>query len=289
MSQESSPRQETAGCSTESDGKDSSVACPTCGDTFGSTQYMKVHHAQAHGESIAGVIVECDWCGDEIRKQPSNTDGNNYCSDDCYSNARSEQYSGDGHPRWNGGKETVVCEYCGDEYEVIKVRLDETRFCSQDCLHEWRSEHERGENHPNWTRVECECEICGKTVHRQPSQLERMDNVFCSQRCHREYQSIHQVGENHHNYKGGRIVRYGPNWKEQSDKCRERDGHECQICGLPQEEQDRKLTAHHIVPREKFIDDNGNFDWERANRLGNLLTVCDACHRKWEGIPLRPQ
>jgi endogenous inhibitor of DNA gyrase (YacG/DUF329 family) len=266
-----------------------STACPTCGrDGFKNTAGMKRHHAQVHGESIAGELVDCDWCGEEFRQKPNNTDGSNYCSNDCYSNGRSEKYSGEGHPRWAGGGVQLKCEYCDSEYTAVRAESDGSRFCSNECKSDWLSENRTGEDHHLYSRIECECEICGEEVLRKPSQYEAMDNVFCSQECHREYQSIHQVGENHHNYNGGRVEEYGPRWEKIAEERRKVDDYECQICGLSQEEHSEALSVHHIRPRESFIDD-GEFDHEAANRMGNLITLCKPCHRKWEGIPVIPQ
>jgi len=232
-----SPRQEASDSCSGSD-KSDSVECPTCGRTdFKNTHGMKIHHAVDHGESIAGVSVECNQCGDSYRTYPT--------------------------------------------------LEDESRFCSQECKAEWQSENRKGEDHPNYNRIECECEICGETVHRQPSQLERMENVFCSQECHREYQSIHQRGEDHHHYKPESIDDYGPNWHRQRRKALERDNHKCQFCGLPESEHHQGLSVHHITPREAFMQD-GEFDYEQANKLDNLLSLCQACHRKVEQWGLLP-
>ena len=285
MTAETSPAGE-AGSSTASDDKE--FSCPTCGKGFGSSQYMKVHHAHAHGESIAGVAVECDTCGTEFRRVPSSVRERNYCSNECMGKGRSERYSGENHPSYKGGKATISCEHCGGDYEVWPAQTDESRFCSIGCKSEWQSEHVSGENHHQYTSIDVECVICGKVVTRKPSHVEYVDNVFCSQGCHREYQSRHQVGENHHLYGGGRSEKYGPNWDEQAAKARERDGHKCQDCGAPQSDFDRALSVHHIMPRKKYTDENGNYDYERGNRLENLVTLCRSCHSKWEGLSLRP-
>lgn len=285
MSDESSPDQETADCNTESDDKE--VACPMCGDTFGSTQYMKVHHNHAHGESIAGDVVTCDYCGDDFRRNPCDTDGVNYCSKECVSNARSEKYSGEGHPNYKGGKDTVTCEYCGSEYKVWSTQVDKTRFCSNDCKADWQSENVTGEDHHQYNSVKIDCHICGETVRRKPSHLEGQERVFCSYGCHREYQSRHQVGENHHMYNGGRSEKYGPNWDEQAEKARCRDDYKCQDCGRGQDEFDRALSVHHIMPRKMYTDSDGKYDYERGNRLENLVTLCGSCHSKREAVTLK--
>jgi len=81
---------------------------------------------------------------------------------------------------------------------------------------------------------------------------------------------------------------YGPNWYEQRRAARERDGFECQVCGISDSTLDYELDVHHIRPRRKFTTESGEFDYEAANRLDNLVTLCRSCHNQWEGIPLRP-
>jgi 5-methylcytosine-specific restriction endonuclease McrA len=51
----------------------------------------------------------------------------------------------------------------------------------------------------------------------------------------------------------------------------------------------KALHVHHIERKESFRDKNGELDYERANRVENLITLCNKCHGRWEGIPLRPQ
>lgn len=102
-------------------------------------------------------------------------------------------------------------------------------------------------------------------------------------------------GPDHPTWKGGRenrIKRYAPNWDDQRDTRLERDGYECAVCGRENEEykqtHGRGLDVHHITPLRRFVTD-GELDHERANSLDNLITLCRACHARWEGIELRPQ
>lgn len=92
---------------------------------------------------------------------------------------------------------------------------------------------------------------------------------------------------------------YGPNWQRQRKRARRRDtpddGNEpvCQRCGMTDSEHREKkqkgLQVHHIKPLEEFIED-GEIDFERANALENLITVCVECHSVWEKCqPLRVQ
>jgi transposase len=95
-------------------------------------------------------------------------------------------------------------------------------------------------------------------------------------------------GEKHPNWDGGDIYYYGPNWQEQRSKARERDNYTCQSCGIKESEYEKELAVHHITRMRDFKTESG-FDYEQANDLDNLVTLCSSCHSRWEGIPLRPQ
>ena len=86
------------------------------------------------------------------------------------------------------------------------------------------------------------------------------------------------TGEDHYAWTGGHPRYYGRNWREQRKKTLERDEHTCQDCGTKEE-----LHVHHVHKIRSF--DNP----EDANYLENLTTLCQHCHKKWEGIPVRPQ
>jgi len=72
---------------------------------------------------------------------------------------------------------------------------------------------------------------------------------------------------------------YGPNWVQQRDLARARDGFRCQHCGAP-ERQGRQHDVHHLQPFREFgYVPGGNEAYLQANRLENLVTLCPTCHR----------
>lgn len=73
---------------------------------------------------------------------------------------------------------------------------------------------------------------------------------------------------------------YGPGWTLIRDAVRQRDGFSCQVCGRP--ETDRQHDVHHKIPFRTFRDESGHVLREKANQLGNLLTLCQECHQKAE-------
>ncbi len=81
---------------------------------------------------------------------------------------------------------------------------------------------------------------------------------------------------------------YGPNWQEQRQLVRERDGFRCSQCGAP-ERPTRQHDVHHIRPFRSFGYLPGvNENYKIANQLSNLRTLCRTCHQRVEsGVRLR--
>jgi DEAD/DEAH box helicase domain-containing protein len=69
-------------------------------------------------------------------------------------------------------------------------------------------------------------------------------------------------------------IDYGPNWPEQRDRARARDGYRCQNCGLP--EGTNSHHVHHKTPFRTFAS------YQKANQISNLVTLCPRCHRRAE-------
>lgn len=75
---------------------------------------------------------------------------------------------------------------------------------------------------------------------------------------------------------------YGPNWHEQRDRARARDGYRCVECGAPERET-RQHDVHHIQPFRSFGYVAGqNTAYLEANQLENLITLCGSCHQRVE-------
>lgn len=79
-----------------------------------------------------------------------------------------------------------------------------------------------------------------------------------------------QSGDKHHNWQGG-ISRlpYTQDWtRTLKEATRQRDGHQCKMCGIGQDEISEKLNVHHI-------------DYEKENcNTDNLISLCRSCHAK---------
>jgi len=125
-----------------------------CTDTFANTHDMKNHHAHAHGESIAGVSVECEWCGEELFRSNGRIERskNQFCDSNCLGKYK-EQITGEDHPLYNSI--VIECEWCGEKVEKwpSHAEKNEKAFCSRECQAEWKSENTQGENSPTWQEV----------------------------------------------------------------------------------------------------------------------------------------
>jgi len=272
--------------------------CPTCGESFESEGGMKSHHAQTHGESIAGVDIICDYCGEKAHKrQKKKRNDHEFCSRECYNNYQSEELSGENSPHWEGRQITVKCDWCNTETKkhAINYENNENAFCSIECHGQWVSENNCGENnHMFKPENTVECEVCGKEHQKSVSKRSRNDNHFCSMGCRGEWISQNRRGENHPRWiENNNSISYGGTWKQKRKERLEKDGHECVVCGKSnaQEELDsgRGLSVHHIIKAREYLQDDGTLNEERAHRIENLITLCASCHRRWEGIPLRPE
>lgn len=75
---------------------------------------------------------------------------------------------------------------------------------------------------------------------------------------------------------------YGPTWFRQRDAARARDGYRCRACGAP-ERDGRQHDVHHVRAFRSFGYVRGqNRHDEIANRVENLVTLCNRCHRRAE-------
>jgi DEAD/DEAH box helicase domain-containing protein len=81
---------------------------------------------------------------------------------------------------------------------------------------------------------------------------------------------------------------YGPNWQEQRQRVRTRDGLRCSQCGAA-EPPGRQHDVHHLTPFRTYGYVPGiNEHYLLANRLSNLVLVCRACHQRLEmGVRVR--
>lgn len=236
------------------------MECPTCGDELATEQGVRIHHAQVHDERLPNR--ECADCGAAFYDPQSRR---TYC-DDCHSNA------GEANGNWNGGKESANCERCDAPFEYYPS-TKEGVYCPE-CVAS-ADEFLGAAHRKEAERVTTECSQCDDSMNVLQSDLDRGEGRFCSRDCLAIWLSENVVGEQHHQWQDGETTYRGDWWRVRRE-ARERDSHECRICGTTASDEGRKLDVHHIRPVRAFDDP------QNAHRLGNVVTLCRSCHRKAE-------
>lgn len=195
-------------------------------------------------------------------------------------------FSSNGKPEWEMGKYPWEGKYGGTSIGPNNglYRTEHTNPSYVPPLadpdYKNKAEYILSTNEPHWDNetISVECENCGKWFDKQKSVVRESENHnhFHNRECYHEYNR----GENHYNYKGGADDYYGKTWNENRRKTYERDDKKCQDCGMNTEDHIRKYGCsphvHHIIPHRLFREN------EKANKMKNLLTLCNSCHNKHE-------
>jgi 5-methylcytosine-specific restriction endonuclease McrA len=283
-------------------------ACPVCGNERG--HFKRCYRCNPRGprKHYLGEFRACAVCGTLKYFQPNQISAGEglYCSRACKHVAqtgRTQKNShGIGHtyPRKDGY--IAIKAKVGKQYELEhRVMMALLRGKP---LEEWEEVHhhdlDRSHNcpgnleivangahqdlhqalHPRPSRqvlVTCALPGCGLTKMVKASRA--TGDRYCGNE-HR-LEAMHQKAREYHaDNRAGRGYDaswperpfpgdYGPNWPDQRDACLARDGYQCQWCGT-----DKDLMAAHRIPRGRFALD----DYETANALENLITLCRGCH-----------
>lgn len=145
-----------------------------------------------------------------------------------------------------------LCERCGKEFYVTPSRKNTARFCSFICT-----------KTPYIKRI---CKNCNNEFSFHPERLKRNAGIFCGDKCRYEYFRLH----GNPNWHGGKSFEpYPLGWsRTYKEQIRYKDGYKCQICGIPEIENCRKLAIHHIDYNKENINPE------------NLISLCVFCHTK---------
>lgn len=143
-------------------------------------------------------------------------------------------------PHNNIGRVTTCCDYCS----FVMLGMKKTT----------------GKYH--------QCKMCDKPVFITDRKRKTTKRIYCSRNCANLGWSIY------HESKGTGKKYYGPNWLNQRRKCRKRDRYKCVDCDISEEEYGKEMSVHHIKPFVYFAS------YQQANKLENLVSVCEDCHRK---------
>jgi hypothetical protein len=220
---------------------------------------------------------ECKQCGKTFSR-PLNRSAKqfarqSYCGHECWTASRVSQVE-------------KACLCCGKAYSVIRSLASLSKFCSWEC-------RSRG--------VDQACKFCGKMYRIKPSAAPK--RMTCSRSCLMKLRAAEgrhpqqglarrpetrvRVSEGlaryyngdptkHPNYQGGPGAPRGPRWNRQRQLARQRDDNTCQACGKTKAVAGKNMAVHHITPFRRFASA------DEANRLDNLICLCQPCHMRIE-------
>jgi 5-methylcytosine-specific restriction endonuclease McrA len=212
------------------------------------------------------IPLVCQYCQRQYGKRPSQAAKSKHCSLICRQLA--EEVPG----AFPSEKIALICPFCGSLFARHPSRLKHGRgkYCSPKCQYAAK----RAQPHKF---AQCICLNCGKMFERYHGSLKQKKGAgkYCSRDC----RDRHRIQKNHPMYINGHGSEFrGANWQSQKRKARKRDAYTCQHCFLTEadslSQKGVSLQVHHVVPYRLFTS------YKLANRLANLLTLCDACHRK---------
>ena len=159
-------------------------------------------------------------------------------------------------------RKLVTCAHCAKIEEVQLCRASYYVYCSKKCEGLATKGKKRpefvGELNPFYNSEIHKphyCESCGKEVKFYKSKL----CPSCARSLERN--------PNWHN--GASFEPYPLGWtKTFKEQIRYRDKYKCQLCSIPEVENCRALSVHHI-------------DYNKENlALDNLISLCNKCHGK---------
>lgn len=250
--------------------------CPQCGNEFVvNSRHPNVIYCshRCHGDSRKLVESRrCIVCDTEFKCKPAND--KKCCSVKCATQARAQN-------RLDPSKHaTFTCKQCGKQFDDWLYR--QPTFCSNHCRSVYAAHQPKLSSRKPRNFVTLRCEVCDREYVVHKSQIENRNSRYCSNECRYKAVSEQKRGAGNPNFRGGTIAYRGANWGTQSRKALKRDGYCCQICHKRLGRRGWDYGVHHIKPYREF-----NGDYETANQLSNLITLCRSCHGKveWGGFP----
>ncbi len=157
----------------------------------------------------------------------------------------------------------ISCLICNRDFQIPYIHRKAIKTCCKYCQ----------ELKISWAKNKGKyrlCKVCNKPIWCQP----RKTHEYCSKQCKNLAVTIYSWKRNSTMPYTGKKKYYGPNWLMQRRRARKRDQYKCQICGIHEKEYGQELSVHHNKPFVYF-----EF-YEEANRLQNLISLCESCHRQ---------
>lgn len=260
--------------------------CPTCGKEYVSKRAVGIHHAQAHGESLAFQTYNCDTCGCEFEKQATKVTGDShYCSRDCQSEAKKISFT----------KRRLYTEYWNHKQSAYEIadKLGVSHNTIQRRMRDYGIPRiAEARSHDAWIFAQRPVEWYKQEYHnkRKSTYTIAEENNVTQEWVRKLFQEQGVKMRNEwitHKKNKNELARieydYGSDWQDIRQQVLERDGHTCQGCARDNSEVSTPLHVHHIKGVREFLDS------DIANKHSNLVTLCIACHNRWENVPVRPK
>lgn len=248
---------------------DRTKVCKLCGNSF--TEKKKTSREFCSGKCSRLWLTEiridkCETCGKEFHQ--STNGKKRFCSDRC--NPKYSPKTGRRCISDPSKHSEFVCKECHKTF--VEWTYRKPTFCSNHCRSVYAARQPKPKARRPENHLDLVCETCGKAykVHKIYNSGNRHSR-FCSIACRAEWTSFARRGPGNPNWTGGENPsKYGPNWLSQARKARKRDKQLCQVCKT---KPCKRLDVHHIIPIRDF-----DGDWENANKLENLITLCRVHH-----------
>lgn len=220
-------------------------------------------------------IRYCPICNTPFQVNRHTNSNKKFCTKNCANKSRTN----------SSKKSLFTCRWCNKEFEDWTYR--NRAFCSSQCRSEYGAKQPKpNKRKPETMKIDRICEICGNHFTTNTYQIVlRGGGKHCSRSCTSKAQATKMSKDGNPNYRGGisQDSKYyrGSNWNIQKRKAKKRDNHECQVCHT-RGNLFNQLGVHHIKPYRLF-----DGDFESANQLSNLVTLCRKHHGlvEWGKIP----
>lgn len=243
--------------------------CPVCGIEFTDPKHPNRIYCSRDCFFITErrrIDKTCLECGKVFAVKEAHTH-RRFCSQTC-----SNRYN---QPKDPNKQAIFTCKWCGKHFETWVYR--KPTFCSSQCRSEYAARQPKLTARKPEIHITRQCVVCGKDYQTTTHQVRLRGSSCCSRECAGALQSKHKQGAGNPNYRGGTVKYRGANWGSQKRKALNRDGFRCQICGKKLGRKGWDYGVHHIKPYREFKG-----DYETANHLLNLVTLCRRCHGKVE-------
>ncbi len=170
---------------------------------------------------------------------------------------------------------TIQCVNCLKMFERIKSHVNTNakhgrkNICSPQCKREWMRLTRSGENNHNYNKVEIKCYACGKSILRNPCEINNRERLSCSLECKKKIISDRYQGKNHPCWKGGiQNAKIGYIYKYDSTKKGHYQGEHTAIA--------ERVLGRPFVRGEVVHHINLN---KKDNRNRNLIICTQSFHR----------